>query len=165
MKVSKETTEEDEIVRKMRRLIRKNVLEHRVPRRGRVFIRINQKALKRTVRYLIKKMDFSHLSTITGIDVGEEIEVVYHLNRGGATVLSLKTRVMKDNPVLPTITGLIPGATLYEREVHDLLGVTFRGHTDLSPLVLPEGWPLDVYPLRKEWTIEKILKATKGGKQ
>jgi len=74
--------------------------------------------------------------------------------------------VAKDKPILPTITDLIPGATLYEREVHDLLGITFKGHPDLSPLILPEGWPPDVYPLRKEWTIEKIQeKVTKGGKR
>ncbi len=115
---------------------------------------------------MAQEADFTHISTINGVDVGDEIEVIYHLSLHGSTELSLKVRTPKDKPILPTITDIIPGATLYEREVHDLLGVTFEGHPDLSPLVLPEGWPADVYPLRKEWTIEKIEKeVAKGGKR
>lgn len=164
--MTEETTEENEIVRKMKHLIGKNVLESEVPRPRRIFILVNEKAFGKAIRYLTKKMGFTHVSTITGVDVGKEIEVIYHLNRGGKIELSLKVRVTKDKPVLPTITDLIPGATLYEREVHDLLGVSFEGHPDLSPVILPEGWPPDVYPLRKEWTIEKVQKRIiKGGKQ
>jgi len=164
--VTEETTEENEIVRKMKHLIGKNVLESEVPRPRRIFILVNEKAFGKAIRYLTKKMGFTHVSTITGVDVGKEIEVIYHLNRGGKIELSLKVRVTKDKPVLPTITDLIPGATLYEREVHDLLGVSFEGHPDLSPVILPEGWPPDVYPLRKELTLKKVQKRImKGGKQ
>lgn len=159
--MTEETTEENEIVRKMKHLIGKNVLECKVSRLRRIFILINKKAFMKTIRYLTKEMGFSHLSTITGADVGKEIEVIYHLNRGGKIELSLKIRVVKDKPVLLTITNIIPGATLYEREVHDLLGVIFEGHPDLSPIVLPEGWPSNVYPLRNEWTIKKIQKEGK----
>ena len=159
--MTEETTEENEIVRKMKHLIGKNVLECEVSRLRRIFILINKKVFMKTIRYLTKEMGFSHLSTITGADVGKEIEVIYHLNRGGKIELSLKIRVVKDKPVLPTITNIIPGATLYEREVHDLLGVIFEGHPDLSPIVLPEGWPSNVYPLRNEWTFKKIQKEGK----
>jgi membrane-bound hydrogenase subunit beta len=164
--VTEETTEENEIVRKMKHFIGKNVLESEVLRPRRIFILVDEKAFGKAIRYLTKKMGFTHVSTITGVDVGKEIEVIYHLNRGGKIELSLKVRVTKDKPVLPTITDLIPGATLYEREVHDLLGVSFEGHPNLSPIILPEEWPPDVYPLRKEWTIEKVQKRIiKGGKQ
>jgi len=164
--VTEETTEENAIIREMKHLIGKNFLESEVPRPRRIFILINKKVFIKTIRYLTKKMGFTHVSTITGADVGKEIEVIYHLNRDGTIELSLKIRVVKDKPVLPTITDLIPGVTLYEREVHDILGVIFEGHPDLSPLILPDGWPSDVYPLKKEWTIKKIQKkVTKGGKQ
>jgi len=76
--------------------------------------------------------------------------VIYHLAYKDSIVLSLRLTVSEKNPSVPTITDLIPGAVLYEREIHDLLGVKFEGHPDLSPLILPEGWPQGVYPLRKE---------------
>jgi Ni,Fe-hydrogenase III component G len=70
----------------------------------------------------------------------------------------LQVDVLKKNPNVPTITDLILGAVLYEREVHDMVGVTFEGHPDLSPLILPEGWPEGVYPLRKEEKFEELRK-------
>ncbi len=158
--------EEADIARKMKDTIGEEIVEAKIPRPRRIRIQVRRNAFKKAIQYLTQKANFTHISTITGIDVGDEIEAIYHLSRDGKIELSLKVRTPKDNPVLPTITDIIPGATLYEREVHDLLGVTFEGHPDLSPLVLPEGWPPDVYPLRKEWTIEKIEKeVAKGGKR
>jgi NADH:ubiquinone oxidoreductase subunit C len=158
--------EEAQIVKKMKNTMGDDILEAKIPRPRRILIHVHKNAFKKAIRYLAQEAEFTHISTITGLDVGEEIEAIYHLSREGRIELSLKVRTQKDNPVLPTITDIIPGATLYEREVHDLLGLTFEGHPDLSPLVLPEGWPPDVYPLRKEWTIEKIEKeVAKGGKQ
>ena len=166
MRMSIEFAEETEIVRKMKDVMGEDVLEVKIPRPRRIFVHVHKNAFKKAIRYLTQKADFTHISTITGVDVGEEIEAIYHLSRDGRIELSLKVRTPKDNPALPTITDIIPGAILYEREVHDLLGVTFEEHPDLSPLVLPEGWPPDVYPLRKEWTIEKIEKeVAKGGKR
>ncbi len=158
--------EEADIVRKMKDTIGEEIVEAKIPRPRRILIEVRRDAFKKAIQYLTQKAIFTHISTITGIDVGDEIEAIYHLSRDGKIELSLKVRTPKDNPVLPTITDIIPGATLYEREVHDLLGVMFEGHPDLSPLVLPEGWPPDVYPLRKEWTIEEIEKeVAKGGKR
>lgn len=158
--------EETETVRKMKDAIGEGVLEAKIPRPRRIFIQVRKNTFKKAIRYLTQKADFTHISTITGVDIGQEIETIYHLSHDGRIELSLKVRTPKDNPILPTITDIIPGAILYEREVHDLFGVTFEDHPDLSPLVLPEGWPPDVYPLRKEWTIEKIEKEfTKGGKR
>jgi len=161
--MTKQTAKENQIVEEAKKVIGKNLRKTEIPRPRRIFILIDKKVFGKTIRYLTKKMGFSHVSTITGVDVGKEIEVIYHLNRDGKTELSLKVRVVKDKPVLPTVTNLIPGTTLYEREVHDLLGITFEGHPNLSPLILPEGWPQDVYPLRKEWSIKKIQKIMKGG--
>jgi NADH:ubiquinone oxidoreductase subunit C len=166
LRMTMEFPEETQIVKKIKSTMGDDILEVKIPRHRRILIHVHKNAFKKAIRYLAQKADFTHISTITGVDVGDEIEAIYHLSREGRIELSLKVRTQKNNPALPTITDIIPGATLYEREVHDLLGLTFEGHPDLSPLVLPEGWPPDVYPLRKEWTIEKIEKeVAKGGKQ
>lgn len=133
--------------------------EVRTPRVRRMFVTINKTDFRKSMKKLVYSEGFRHLSAITGIDVGSKIEVVYHLTRGDL-VLSLKVKTSKKNPVLPSIVDLIPGAVLYEREVHDLLGIIFKGNPDLSPLLLPDGWPSDVYPLRKEWALQDVWKAT-----
>lgn len=164
--MSSELREETKIVKTLKRKIREDVLEVKIPRPRRIFIQVSKNEFTKIIRYITVNMGFTHLSTITGVDIGKEIEVIYHLTSDGRIILSLKVGILKDKLSLPTITDFIPGATLYEREVHDLLGVTFKGHPDLSPLVLPEEWPPNVYPLRKEWTIEKIReRIMKEGKQ
>lgn len=135
--------------------------EIRIPRARRMFMTINKTDFWKSMKKLVDSEGFKHLSTITGIDVGSKIEVIYHLTREDL-VLSLKVKTSKKNPVLPSIVKLIPGAILYEREVHDLLGVTFEGNPDLSSLLLPDGWPSGIYPLRKEWAPQDIWKATEG---
>ena len=52
-------------------------------------------------------------------------------------------------PRVPSIAGQVPAANWHEREAKDLFGVTFNGHPDPRPLVVHDGWPKGVYPMRK----------------
>lgn len=90
-----------------------------------------------------------HLSTITGVDLGEAIGVIYHCAAEGVS-LNVHTAVPKEDDQVDSITPVLPAAILYEREVHDLLGVEFVGHPDMRRLILPEEWPEDDHPLRRE---------------
>lgn len=133
----------------IRRLLENEAIKIIAPNPKRVFILVPKEKLKDAIRKLIKSKGYSHILTLTGVDIGDEIEIIYHMIHKGLT-LSLRTRVSKENPVLPTIVDLVPGSVLYEREVHDLLGVEFKGNSDLSRLLLSDDWPPGVYPLRKE---------------
>jgi Ni,Fe-hydrogenase III component G len=149
---------ENEIKEKLQQFLAEDMLEAKVPRDRRIFVSVKLAALKNAVRFLVNTLEFKHLSTISGSDMGEELELIYHLAYKGSIEFSLRITVSESNPVVPTITDSIPGAILYEREVHDMLGVVFEGHPDLSPLVLPEDWPENVYPLRKEEKFEDLRK-------
>jgi NADH:ubiquinone oxidoreductase subunit C len=149
---------ENEIVEKLRQSLKNAILEVSAPRKRRIFVHVKTDSLRDSFKYLVNDLEFKHLSTITGSDLGEQMELIYHLAYKGSVELSLRINVSKKDPSVPTITNIIPGAALYEREVHDMLGVTFEGHPDLSPLILPEGWPEGVYPLRKDEKFEELRK-------
>ncbi|NOX62475.1 MAG: NADH-quinone oxidoreductase subunit D [Chloroflexi bacterium] len=53
-----------------------------------------------------------------------------------------------DNPAIPSVTSLWPGANWYEREAYDLFGVNYTGHPDLRRLLMPHDWV--GHPLRKD---------------
>jgi len=89
------------------------------------------------------------LSAITGMDLGERLAVLYHLRLGGS-ILTLRMEVPKEEPVVESITRIIPGADLHEREVYDMLGIIFKDHPDLRRLLLPDDAPEGFHPLRKE---------------
>lgn len=96
------------------------------------------------------------IEDVIGVDAAPEMMVVYHFHRlEGGCRLQLRVRTDRENPKVPTIQDIFPGANWHEREQHDFYGVEFEGHPDLSPLVLPEDAG-DLRPLRKD---EKKLKS------
>ena len=151
---------ENEIVENLNKFLKEGLVKATVPRPRRIFVYVKKDALRDAVKHLTKDLEFKHMSTVTGVDLGEKIEVIYHLAHKGSIVASIRLSVSKKNPSVPTVTDLVPGAVLYEREVHDLFGVNFKGHPDLSPLMLPEEWPQGVYPLRKEHELEHLKEIT-----
>jgi Ni,Fe-hydrogenase III component G len=138
-----------------------NVLETKIPRERRATIRIKTEKLREAVTYLKEKEGLFHLATISGVDLGDEREIVYHLNKKDL-ILNLKVRVPASNPVVPSITSIINGAILYEREVNDLIGVYPEGHPNPKRLVLSDDWPDGINPLLKKWDINSLRKAVDG---
>lgn len=117
------------------------------PRNRRVFIVISHNRLREVIMFL-KKNGFSHLSAITGTQTNNNlIEILYHLDRAG-TLVTVRLVLPQNDDSISTITDIILGASLYEREIHDLFGVKFEGHPQLSRLILPDEWKNDSFPLR-----------------
>lgn len=81
----------------------------------------------------------------------DQVEVVYDYNYTGEELcrVVVRCRLTRNNPEIPTISKLIPGANWHERETHDFFGIKFSGHPDLSPLLLPED--ADFHPLLKDF--------------
>jgi len=87
----------------------------------------------------------------TGIDYGAELGVIYHLRstvHGHEMVVKVNTSD-RENAHIDTVCDIWRTAELHEREIHDLLGITFNNHPNMQVLILPEGWV--GYPLRKDY--------------
>ncbi|MFI5458700.1 MAG: NADH-quinone oxidoreductase subunit C [Isosphaerales bacterium] len=65
------------------------------------------------------------------------------------TFVTLVASLDPARPELPSISAEVPAANWHEREAQDLFGIVFLGHPDPRPLVLHDGWPNGLYPLRK----------------
>ncbi|MDA4125047.1 MAG: NADH-quinone oxidoreductase subunit C [Thaumarchaeota archaeon] len=98
-----------------------------------------------------------HLSTITGIDEGETIALLYQFWQGRKFAV-VRTSVPKTQAKLASVSSDLPSAVLYEAEIQDLLGVAFEGNPYLGKrLLLPDNYPADAPPpLRREANPEKI---------
>jgi NADH-quinone oxidoreductase subunit C len=96
-------------------------------------------------------LKFDYLNYITAVDYYSYFEVVYmftslEYNRS----ITLKVRCdTRNRPAVPTLAGVYEGADWQEREVYDLMGITFKGHPNLKRVFLWEGF--DGHPLRKDW--------------
>ncbi len=110
--------------------------------------------VQQMARYIMETWAPVHLSTISGVDNGREIEVLYHFATEGVS-LNLRAAVPKGDDRIDTITPIVPAAILYEREIMDMFGVEIVGHPDPRRLILPEDWPEGDYPLRRDDVLEE----------
>ena len=97
-------------------------------------------------------LKFSVLSDLTAVDLPTEnvIQVVYHLySYEPPQQIVIKADVDRDASRIATVEDVWKVANWFEREVFDLFGVVFEGHSDLRRILLPEDWV--GYPLRKDF--------------
>ncbi len=113
-------------------------------------INANANAHRDVVKVLLEADEKTAVSAISGIDLGPNLGVYYHMRTSNA-IITIRAEVPRENPKIKTITDLIPGAAFHELEVADLLGVVFEGHPCPGRFVLPENWPQGVFPLRKDF--------------
>jgi NADH-quinone oxidoreductase subunit C len=138
-----------------------NVTATKIAREKRYYVTIKTEKLRDAVTYIKEKEGLFHLSTITGVDLGEERELNYHFNRPNL-IFTIKVRVPGDKSVVPSITDIINGATIFEREINDLFGVFPEGHPNPKRLLMTEEWPEGIYPLLKKWDVKSLRKAVDG---
>ena len=102
-----------------------------------------------------RSLGFDYLVDICSVDnYGEDPRwtVIYHL-RGVASghELRLKTNVSEEKSELPSVLPIWRTANWHEREVYDLMGIRFSGHSDLRRILMWEGYPY--HPLRKDFPL------------
>ena len=90
----------------------------------------------------------SRFMTIVAVDTGLDIELLYNFSVNGVLV-TLRTSVPKEAGAIETITSMAPAAEFIEKEISELFGIEFVGHTRRTNLVLPDDWPTGKRPMRK----------------
>jgi NADH-quinone oxidoreductase subunit D/NADH-quinone oxidoreductase subunit C/D len=98
------------------------------------------------------ELGYDFLTSVTGVDYLPEgfFEVVYHaLQTTGGPPLVFKVQVPREDPVVPSLVPIFPGADFQEREAYDMFGIRFIGHPNLKRILMWEGF--HGFPLRKDW--------------
>jgi membrane-bound hydrogenase subunit beta len=152
-----------ETIEKAKALLGGKILEITNPAVRRIFLRVAPQDLVEAVRVLRDEFGFAYLATISGVDIGENYEILYHF-ANKYTQLNVRTQIPKAEPHISSICAVIPGAILYERELQDMFGMVVDNIPDPRPLVLPDDWPAGNYPLRKDWKFQRPEEKIPGGK-
>jgi NADH-quinone oxidoreductase subunit C len=123
-----------------------------------VFVR--SEAILDVARFLKESLDFDYLVSITAVDFLDHFDVIYHLRsiKNNYSVVLRTKCADRQSPSVPSVVSLWQGADLQEREVYDLMGISFEGHPNMKRIVLWEGYK--GHPLRKDF----ILDVPGGGK-
>ncbi len=107
---------------------------------------IRREHLVAVCRFLRDQLGFDMLTCVSGVDMLDHLEAVYHLRSTTRNqVMQLKVRLDNDNPVVDSVISVWPSANWLERETYDMFGIHFAGHPDLRRMLLDddfEGYPL-----------------------
>ncbi|MDR2529650.1 MAG: NADH-quinone oxidoreductase subunit C [Synergistaceae bacterium] len=99
--------------------------------------------------------DFVNFHVISGDDVGDNVELNYHLSlfqraRRGRVGITLTVRLPKTELSLPSLFDLLPGSEYSEREIREMFGVDFNGLPNKALVFLPEDWDEEIKPWRRD---------------
>ena len=109
-------------------------------------IEVDRANLVAVCRFLRDQLGFDLLSCISGVDMLDHLETVYHLRSLiRKQLLQIKVRLDHEKPEVDSVVSVWPTANWLERETYDMYGIKFAGHPDLRRMLLDddfEGYPL-----------------------
>ncbi len=128
-----------------------------------VILLVEKESLPKMALFLLKRAGIpeAQLSTVVGTDeipIRGMLSVTYWIScnaESGDVWIGLKSYLHPNEPTIESITPYHPGANWYERENRDLLGIIPRNHPDPRRLILPDDFPENVYPMRKDYDYRK----------
>ena len=144
----------EEILHNLRKKFKDDIIEVLDKSPKRVYIEIKHESLVKISSYIFKDLK-ARFNTASGVDMRNHMEILYHfLIEDINLLISLRVKLQKPKLEIDSLAPVFEGANWIEREMHEILGINFKGHPDLKRLLLPDDWPDGVYPLRrdyKEW--------------
>jgi NADH-quinone oxidoreductase subunit C len=112
---------------------------------------------------------FHFLSDLTAVDYltykgkrelpadikAERFEVVVNLlSHALLKRIRVRVQVPEDLAEIDSIFSIFPSCENFEREVYDMFGIIFKGHPDLTRILMPEDWV--GHPLRKDYPVSRV---------
>lgn len=121
-----------------------------------IWMKVDRTAFKDSIKHLIE-LQFPHLAVASGNDLGKTIEILYHFTLNydqphEEIILNISVELPKTDPTIDTISDIIPGALITEREKMEMLGIIVKGIPDDSRVFVPDDFPKGVYPWRRDKT-------------
>ncbi len=108
--------------------------------------------------YSNPELDFNLLSSISGVDAGTNIDIVYFLtSMNHKHKITIRTKVDRIGGKIYTISSVFKGANWFEREIWELYGVDFVGHPNLTRFLLADDWN-EGHPMLRDWTGKDFIK-------
>lgn len=123
---------------------------HKQPRR--VFVQVKKDKFRDFAKYLKEDQGVWQCSTLSGRDLGDDLQACYHFFLNDRNIsLTVRVNVPRDKPEYPSIVDLYPAFEYVENELREMFGVIPVGLERKHRVELPEDWPEDEHPLRKDW--------------
>ena len=124
--------------------------------RGEITVTVEKKDIVAMSRFLKEELRYNLLTDVTAVDyLGQDprFMMVYNLySIPNKDRLRVKAPVTEGDCTIDTVCGVWTTANWLEREVYDLMGITFNNHPDLRRILMTDDWV--GHPLRKDYPLQ-----------
>ena len=118
----------------------------------RVYLTCTRDSIKALCLYLRDCLNFESASSVCGVDLVDNMRVVYHLsNYFTGMMTEITVDVPNDDPHIDSVALIWEGADWHERETYELFGIIFDGHPKLERLLTPQNY--EFFPFRKSYKL------------
>ena len=139
-----------ELLKIIKKNFGKKIKDIKIVNDKRIYIEVPHDYIRTAADFLFNQMKM-RFAIASGVDEKEWMEIVYHFSFDKEGVMvNLRIKFDRDKPEVDTITDIIKGAKWIEREMHELLGIDFKGNNDLRGLLLSKDYKGKKCPLRRE---------------
>jgi NADH-quinone oxidoreductase subunit C len=115
---------------------------------------VKKEQLLELMRVLKDDIKYIMLADITAVDYNDYFELIYHVMNTDADLLEIKARLEKDHADMPSLTSVWKAADVQEREIYDLMGISFSGHGNLKRILCKDDF--EGHPLRKDFKLDIV---------
>jgi NADH-quinone oxidoreductase subunit C len=102
-----------------------------------------------------KALQFDFLAALTAVDYFPQeprFAVIYQLySIPNRVFLCLRVPLQSETAEIDTVASVYANANWHEREIFDMFGIAFKGHSDLRRILMPKDW--EGHPLRKDYPL------------
>jgi NADH-quinone oxidoreductase subunit C len=124
--------------------------------RGAVVLNLSAEQIVPACQTLRDEFGFDFLEEETAVDYWPAQDPRFHIayqiySIGKHLRIGIRVPISALSPILPSLEGVYPNANWFEREIWDMFGVRFEGHSDLRRILMPYDW--QGHPLRKDYPL------------
>ena len=141
----------EEILPELKQKLGTKIVEVFEKNARRIYVEIKPGDIPDATRVIFRDMG-ARFQIASGIDTPTAIEILYHWAFDALDCLVIfKTKLDRAKPEIDSVASICVATEWIEREMWELLGITFRNHPDMRHLLLLDEWPEGKYPLRRDY--------------
>jgi NADH-quinone oxidoreductase subunit C len=116
---------------------------------NRVTVDIDPDAILNVAEYLYKHLTFRFIIA-SAFHTKQGFEIMYHFSDDDSgNIINIHVILSQEKPEIESLANMFSGANWIEREIHEILGITFLNHPEPEKLISDGNWAEGVYPYRK----------------
>ncbi len=144
----------EEVLSRIRDELGDGIVEILEKSHKRIYVEVRPESVPDATRLVFRELG-ARFQIATGVDTPRAIEILYHWAFDPiGIVMTLRAKLDRDKPEVESVASICKATEWIEREMWELLGVTFHNHPDMRHLLLTDDWPEGKYPLRRDYVKE-----------